>query len=59
MKARYAIFWIASAVAAAFALWVASDFMFGLEAKFPIINLPGLFLAALIWLVGWVALFAL
>jgi hypothetical protein len=59
MKARYAIFWTATAVAAALLLWVASDFMFGLEAKFPIINVPGLILAAAIWLVGWTALFAL
>ncbi|MGA9010310.1 MAG: hypothetical protein WB495_26345 [Xanthobacteraceae bacterium] len=59
MKARYEIFWTATAVAAALLLWVASDFMFGLEAKFPIINLPGLILAAAIWLVGWIALFAL
>jgi hypothetical protein len=59
MRARYAIFWMASAVAAAVTLWVASDFVFGLEADFPIINLPGLMLAAAVWLVGWVCRFAL
>jgi hypothetical protein len=59
MQARYAIFWTASAVAAALTLWVASDFFFDAEHHLPIINVPGLMLAATIWLVGWVARFAL
>ena len=59
MKARYAIFWIASTVAAALTLWVAADFLFGLETRFPVINLAGLILAAAIWLFGWLCRFAL
>jgi hypothetical protein len=59
MEARFGIFWVASAVAAALTLWVVSDFFYGFEQHFPIINTPGLILAAAIWLVGWVARFAL
>jgi hypothetical protein len=59
MKARHAIFWLASAVAAALTLWVAADLLFGLEAHFPVINLAGLILASAIWLFGWLCLLAL
>jgi hypothetical protein len=59
MQARYTIFWTASAVAAALTLWVVSDFFYDSEQHLPIINVPGLVLAAAIWLVGWVARFAL
>jgi hypothetical protein len=45
MEARYTIFWTATALAATVSLWVAFDFLFGLEAHFPVINLPGLILA--------------
>jgi hypothetical protein len=59
MEARYMIFWTATALAATVSLWVAFDFLFGLEAHFPVINLPGLILAATIWLVGWICRYAL
>jgi hypothetical protein len=59
MTARYAIFWLASAVAALLTLWVAWDFLVGFGQRFPVINIPGLVLAAAIWLVGWLFRFAL
>ena len=59
MKIRHAIFWLASALAALITLWVVSDFLFGIETRFPVINFAGLLLAAAIWGVGWICRFAL
>ena len=59
MRARYTVFWIASALAAALVVWVAWDFVVGAGERFPVINIPGLILAAAIWGVGWVCRFAL
>jgi hypothetical protein len=59
MRARYAIFWLTSGIAAILTLWVAWDFLYGFGQRFPVINLPGLILAAAIWLVGWLCRFAL
>jgi hypothetical protein len=59
MEARYTIFWTATSLAATISLMVLYEFLFGLEAHFPIVNLPGLILAAGIWVVGWVCRYAL
>jgi hypothetical protein len=53
------IFWIASAIAVALTLWVAADFLFGVETRFPVINVPGLILAAAIWGIGLLCWFTL
>ena len=53
------MFWLATAFAAAVTFWVAWDFLYGLGEEFPVINLPGLILAAAIWLVGWIFRLAL
>jgi hypothetical protein len=59
MTTRYAIFWMTSAVAALLTVWVAWDFLIGYGQRFPVINIPGLVLAAAVWLVGWICRFAL
>jgi uncharacterized membrane protein YvlD (DUF360 family) len=59
MRVRHVIFWLTSAIAAALTLWVVSDFLFGVETRFPVINFVGLLLAAAIWGVGWIFRFAL
>jgi hypothetical protein len=55
MKVRHAFFWITSVIAAAFTLWVAADFFYGIETHFPVVNVTGLILAAAIWTVGWLS----
>jgi hypothetical protein len=59
IRAGSTIFWLATAFAAAIILWVASDFLYGLGQDFPVVNLPGVILAAAIWAVGWLCRFAL
>lgn len=59
MRAGSTIFWLATAFAAALTLWVAYDFLYGLGVNFPVLNLPGLILAAAVWTVGWLCRFAL
>ncbi len=46
-------------MAAVLTLWVAYEFFYGVEQNFPVINIPGLILAAAIWAVGWFFRFAL
>jgi hypothetical protein len=55
MKVRHALFWTATAIAAALTLWVAADFFYGFETHFPVVNIPGLILAAAIWTIGWLS----
>jgi len=53
MRTQHAVFWLASVLAALIMLWVAWDFLYGFGQRFPVINIPGLVLAAAIWSVGW------
>jgi hypothetical protein len=59
MRARYATFWSATAVAAVLTLCVAYEFFYGVEQHFPVLNIPGLILASAIWGIGWLCRFAL
>jgi len=59
MRARYATFWSATAVAAVLTLWVAYELFYGMERDFPVLNIPGLVAASAIWAVGWLCRLAL
>lgn len=59
MRARYAIFWTTSAITAVLLLWVLYEFLYGFGQNFPVIDVPGLVVAAAIWVVGWICRVAL
>jgi hypothetical protein len=52
MKAGKFLFWTATIIAAVMLLLVVYDFMYGLSANFPVVDVAGLVLAAVIWLIG-------
>lgn len=52
MEVRRAIFWMSAVVAAVLTLWVTWGFVYGLEQHFPVVDLPGLILAAVVFLGG-------
>jgi len=52
MKAGKFLFWTATIIAAVILLLVVYDFMYGLSANFPVVDVAGLVLAAVIWLIG-------
>jgi len=52
MKAGKVLFWAATIIAAVILLLVVYDFTYGLSANFPVVDVAGLVLAAVIWLIG-------
>ena len=52
MKAGKFLFWAATIIAAVILLLVVYDFTYGLSANFPVIDVAGLVLAAVVWLIG-------
>ena len=51
MKAGKFLFWAATIIAAVILLLVVYDFTYGLSANFPVIDVAGLVLAAVVWLI--------
>ena len=49
------LFWVASIIAALIVVWVLWNFLWDWQGGAPIIRLPLLLIAGVIWLVGWVA----
>ncbi|MGB7037232.1 MAG: hypothetical protein WBD71_17095 [Xanthobacteraceae bacterium] len=54
MKVGNALFWLTSFFAATILLWTAADYLYNLSDSFPVLNVTAVFLAAAVWLVGFI-----
>jgi len=46
------LYWLATILAAALAIWVLTDFLYGLSQGVPILRIAALTCAIVIWLIG-------